>query len=54
MQGVVLISMKVEKEKFDLLLQKMLQQKPEKAQAIKGPKQQPRPIISKPKPSEPR
>lgn len=37
--------MKVEKEKFDELLQKMLTQKPEKTQTIKGSKQQPRPII---------
>lgn len=44
--------MKVDKDKFDSLLRRMLKQKPEKTQAIKGPKQQPRPII--PKPSAPR
>jgi hypothetical protein len=37
--------MKVEKKKFDVLLQRMLAQKPEKTQAIKGSKQQPKPII---------
>ena len=47
--------MKVEKEKFDSLLYRLLQQKPEKTQAIKGSKKrQPRPIIPKPQSSEPR
>jgi hypothetical protein len=49
--------MKVEKQKFDSLLQRLLQQKPEKSTAIKGTqqKQEPkRPIIPKPQSSEPR
>jgi hypothetical protein len=48
--------MKVDKERFDILLGKLLKQKPEKTQAIKGsPKPKPRePIIPKPAPSEPR
>jgi hypothetical protein len=46
--------MKVEKDKFDSLLRRLLQQKPEKTQAIKGttPKG-PGPIIPKPQSSEP-
>ena len=42
--------MKVDKAKFDSLLQRSLQQKPEKTQAIKGTSQQPKPIIPKPTP----
>jgi hypothetical protein len=47
--------MKVDKDKFDGLLQRLLRQKPEKTQAIKGsPTSKPRePIIPKPRPSEP-
>lgn len=48
--------MKVEKEKFDTLLQRLLKQKPEKTATIKGsPDPKPRePIIPKPHPLEPR
>jgi hypothetical protein len=48
--------MKVDKDKFDSLLGRLLKQKPEKASAIKGsPDPKPRePIIPKPRPSEPR
>ena len=43
--------MKVEKDQFDALLQKMLQQKPEKTSAIKGKPGNKGPIIaSKPVP----
>jgi hypothetical protein len=45
--------MKVEKEQFDALLQKMLQQKPEKTSAIKGKPGSTEPIIPD-KPAEPR
>jgi hypothetical protein len=45
--------MKVDKVKFDALLKRMLQQKPEKTETIKGAeKRLPSPII--PKPSAPR
>jgi hypothetical protein len=37
--------MKVEKEQFDTLLRKMLQQTPEKTSAIKGKQETPAPII---------
>ncbi len=45
--------MKVDKDKFDSLLSRLLRQKPEKTQAIKGsPTPQRRePIIPKPRPS---
>jgi hypothetical protein len=46
--------MKVEKEKFDSLLQRLLKQKPEKTKEIKGESPKGGPIISKPRPSEPR
>jgi exopolyphosphatase/pppGpp-phosphohydrolase len=46
--------MKVEKEKFDSLLQRLLRQKPEKTQAIKGTPKRREPIIPKPQSSEPR
>jgi hypothetical protein len=48
--------MKVDKDKFDSLLGRLLKQAPEKTQAIKGsPTPKPRePIIPKPRPSEPR
>ena len=46
--------MKVEKEQFDALLQKMLRQKPEKTSAIKGKPGNQEPIIPAPKPTEPR
>jgi hypothetical protein len=45
--------MKVEKEKFAALLQKMLKQKPEKTSAIKGKPGNKGPIIA-PKPSRSR
>jgi hypothetical protein len=44
--------MKVEKEQFDALLQRMLKQNPEKTSAIKGKPGKPTPIISKPQSSE--
>jgi hypothetical protein len=43
--------MKIEKEKFDDLLQRMLQQKPEKTSTIKGKPGKPAPIIPKPQSS---
>ena len=43
--------MKVEKEKFDALLRRMLKQKPEKTSAIKGKPGKPAPIIPKPQSS---
>ena len=46
--------MKVEKEKFDTLLQRLLKQKPEKTATIKGESPKHGPIIPKPQPSEPR
>ena len=46
--------MKVDKEQFDALLQRMLQQKPEKTTAIKGKPGNQGPIIPAPKPTEPR
>lgn len=48
--------MKVDKDKFDSLLVRLLRQKPEKTEAIKGsPSPKPHePIIPKPRPSEPR
>ncbi len=48
--------MKVDKDKFDSLLGRLLKQEPEKTASIKGsPKPQPRePIIPKPRRSEPR
>jgi len=45
--------MKVDKDKFDVLLGKLLKQKPEKTQVIKGNPGERSPIISKPQPSEP-
>jgi hypothetical protein len=47
--------MKVDKDKFDALLNRLLKQRPEKTQTIKGsPNPKPRePIIPKPHPSEP-
>jgi hypothetical protein len=47
--------MKVDKDKFDSLLQRLLKQKREKTQAMKGsaaPKPR-EPIVPKPRPSEP-
>jgi hypothetical protein len=46
--------MKVDKNKFDSLLHRLLQQKPEKTQAIKGTPKRLEPIIPKPQSSEPR
>ena len=46
--------MKVEKDKFDALLKRLLKQKPEKTQEIKGTPDKRSPIIPKPRPSEPR
>jgi hypothetical protein len=46
--------MKVDKEKFDSLLGRLLKQKPQTAQAIKGKPGERGPIIPKPRPSEPR
>lgn len=47
--------MKVDKNKFDALLQRLLKQKPEKTQTIKGEPNRREPIIPpKPRPSEPR
>jgi hypothetical protein len=46
--------MKVDKDKFDALLGRLLKQKPEKTQAIKGTAGEREPIIPKPRPSEPR
>ena len=46
--------MKVDKNKFDALLRRMLEQKPEKTQAIKGTPKRREPIIPKPSPSAPR
>jgi hypothetical protein len=50
------MDVKVDKDKFDSLLGRLLKQAPEKTQAIKGsPTPKPRePIIPKPRPSEPR
>lgn len=44
--------MKVEKEQFDALLQRMLRQKPEKTSTIKGKPGKPVPIIPKSETSE--
>lgn len=46
--------MKVDKKQFDSLLHRLLQQKPEKTQAIKGTPKRREPIIPKPQSSEPR
>jgi hypothetical protein len=46
--------MKVEKDQFDALLQKMLKQSPEKTSAIKGKPGNLEPIIPAPKTSAPR
>jgi len=46
--------MKVDKDKFDSLLERLLKQKPEKTQVIKGKPGERSPIIPKPQPSEPR
>jgi exopolyphosphatase/pppGpp-phosphohydrolase len=46
--------MRVDKDQFDTLLQRLLKQKPEKTQEIKGTPQRREPIIPKPRPSEPR
>jgi hypothetical protein len=46
--------MKIDKGQFDTLLQRLLQQKPEKTTAIKGTPKRREPIISKPQSSEPR
>jgi hypothetical protein len=48
------MGVKVEKEKFDSLLHRLMQQKPEKTQAIKGTRKRVEPIIPKPQSSEPR
>jgi hypothetical protein len=48
--------MKVDKDKFDALLSRLIKQKSEKTSTIKGSSEpKPRePIIPKPRPSEPR
>jgi hypothetical protein len=46
--------MKVDKDQFDALLGRLLQQKPEKTQVIKGTPGGRSPIIPKTRPSEPR
>lgn len=46
--------MKVHKEKFDSLLQRLLRQKPEKTSAITSKKTGGKIIPPKPQPSEPR
>jgi hypothetical protein len=46
--------MKVDKDKFDTLLGRLLKQKPEKTQTIKGTTGNLKPIVPKPTPSEPR
>lgn len=45
--------MKVDKDKFDALLGKLLKQPPAKTQVIKGTPGERSPIIPKPRPSEP-
>lgn len=44
----------VDKGQFDALLNRLLKQKPEKTQGIKGTAGKLKPIVSKPMPSEPR
>jgi hypothetical protein len=46
--------MKVDKDKFDALLGRLLKQNPEKTKEIKGEPKKREPIIPKPRPSEPR
>jgi hypothetical protein len=52
-KGCKLPSVKVEKEKFDDLLHRMLKQDPEKTSAIKGKAGRPEPIIPPKKVPEP-